>query len=168
MSKTHDVEEQKRLIDILASASFPLNCLNLIKRYSVEKDMLGPRLDLKKTENIFRNCGSSIELDKKFKVFSFDEEDVANWHWTGLLVVQRYDGLEPMLKGMNAAGDRSVGSTWVGLAFDAGRLCNPIVEIPTTFPNRPQFDGDMRTMERMVPEMIALFRSIKDAIRKNW
>ena len=30
------------------------------------------------------------------------------------------------------------------------------------------FDGDMRIMERMVGDLIALFGSVKDAIREHW
>jgi hypothetical protein len=33
---------------------------------------------------------------------------------------------------------------------------------------RPQFDGDMRTMERIVPDFLALFRSVKVLITQNW
>jgi hypothetical protein len=61
----------------------------------------------------------------------------------------------------------AVGSTFLSLAIDAGMLRDPLILIATPYP-RPNFDGDMRTMERMVHDLIALFRSVKDAIRENW
>jgi hypothetical protein len=46
-------------------------------------------------------------------------------------------------------------------------MLDPPVSIPSPYP-RPFHDGDMRTMERMVPDLVALFRSVKDTIRVQW
>ena len=73
--------------------------------------------------------------------------------------------LEPMMEGKKS--ESGVASTLLDLAINAGMLRDPPIEINAPLP-RPSFDGDMRTMERMVPDLIALFRSVNDAIREHW
>ncbi len=70
-----------------------------------------------------------------------------------------------MLDGNN--GQISIGTTMLGFAIDAGKLRNPPIIITAPAP-RPDFDGDMRTMERMIPDLVALFRTVKDTIRAHW
>ena len=72
---------------------------------------------------------------------------------------------EPMMEGRKEKC--IVGSTFLNLAVEAGMLRDPPLRITAPAP-RPRFDGDMGTMERMVPDLIALLRAIKDAIRENW
>jgi hypothetical protein len=73
--------------------------------------------------------------------------------------------LEPMMEGRK--GNCGVGSTFLSLAIDSGMLRDPPIEITAPAP-RPCFDGDMRTMERMVPDLVALLRSMKASIAQNW
>jgi hypothetical protein len=73
--------------------------------------------------------------------------------------------LEPIMGGRQ--GNSVVGSTLLDLAIKAGGLRDPPIQITAPFP-RPCFDGDMRTMERLVPDLVALFRSMKASIAQNW
>ena len=115
---------------------------------------------------IFAEQGVSLDWSKRFKVFSFDREQIDDWAWEGKLVVQRYDSLEPMVSGQSAM--HCVGSTMLDMADQAGKLLQqPILYDPKVI-ERPRFDGDMRTMERMIPDLIGLFRFVKDVVRQTW
>lgn len=47
------------------------------------------------------------------------------------------------------------------LPFPQQRLLPPYL-------NRPRFDGEMRTMERLIPELVALIRWMRDLVARNW
>ena len=172
MSKTFSPQLHETLLRILAHSDYVERYLDLCTNYAKRRDVnYGPRLDMAQTASIFEAHGVTCEWDKRFKMFLFDEEVVAGWSWTGSLVVQRYDSLEPMLKGLSLDGKQSVGSTLLSLAVDAGDLREP----PTPrsnflppIPNRPAFDGSMQTMERMVPDLITFFRWTKSVIAEGW
>ncbi len=59
----------------------------------------------------------------------------------------------------------------LGLAVEAGDQRIPPMPrerfLPPQ-PNRPRFDGDMRTMERLIPELVALTCWMRELIAKNW
>lgn len=171
MADTFDRSMHDKLLGLLAASDFVQDYRALCKSYEQERDIDGPRLDMARTVELFRHSGAPVVWNKKFKVIQFDKEEVAGWEWEGSLVVQRCDMLEPMARG--AGGKSSVGSTWLSLATDAGALQVPPVLStdflpPVVVANRPQFDGDMSTMERMVPDIIALFRKMKDVVRAGW
>jgi hypothetical protein len=173
MGGTFDERLHEKLVDLLAASDFVEDYRTLCKSYEQERDIDGPRLDMARTVELFRNSGALVAWNKKFKVVQFDREEVAGWQWEGSLVIQRYDMLELMLKGIDADGKRSVGSTWLDLASEAGvRRIPPVPPTdflpPVVLANRPQFDGDMATMERMVPDIIALFRKMKGVVRAGW
>ena len=168
---TFDAASHERLLRILSDSEYVERYLDICTKYKVSRDIDGPRLDMAKTAEIFRSNGVTLHWDKKFKVFAFDREEISDWSWEAKLVVQRYDMLEPMLSGRHDG--RAVGSTWLSLAFDAGKLRHPPMPhtafLPPAIPvNRPQFDGDMRTMERMVPDLVELFRWTKSLVRSSW
>lgn len=160
-----------RLLELLARSDYVERYLGLCAKYRTSSDVGGPRLDMGKTAEIFRSSGVTTQWDKRFKVLTFDYEEVSGWCWEAKLVVQRHDMLEPMLDAYSST--RAIGSTWLDLAFEAGhRRVPPMPDrdfLPPAIPvNRPQFDGDMRTMERMVPDLIKLFRWTKSLIRDSW
>ena len=166
-----DAVAHDRLLELLAGSDYIERYLSLCTRYRTTGDVTGPRLDMGKTAEIFQSNGVTMQWDKRFKVFTFDRETVSGWCWETKLVVQRHDMLEPMLDA--SSGSRAIGSTWLNLAFDAGKLRHPpmphTVFLPPAIPvNRPQFDGDMRTMERMVPDLVELFRWTKSLVRSSW
>ena len=100
-------------------------------------------------------------------MFSYDKEEIGGWDWQGFLVVKRQGLLEPMMEGVDRAAKINVGSTFAVLAREAGEKQAPPVVIrpPMT---RPEYDGSMATIEHMVPDLIRLFRLMKDAIRRGW
>jgi hypothetical protein len=54
------------------------------------------------------------------------------------------------------------------MIFSGRGALRPSILLSGHAANRDGIDGDMRTMERMVPDLIALFRSVRNAIRENW
>ena len=165
MTTTYDISRHPDLVRLLANTNFVPSYLALCAKYGAWVGIDGPHIDTAALHAIFRNIGVKTTLHKRFKTFEFDDETIAGWQWKGSLVIKRYDMLEPMMEGRQ--GTCIVGSTWLDLATKAGVLRNPPIQIAAPAP-RPNFDGDMRTMERMVPDLVALFRSMKDAIRENW
>jgi hypothetical protein len=165
MSDTYDTSRHTDLLRLLAMSDFVPSYLALCAKYSSSVGIDGPHIDMAALHAIFRNIGVKTTWHKRFRTFEFDDETIAGWEWKGSLVIKRYDKLEPMMEGQK--GKNLVGSTFLSLAIHAGKLRDPPVRIGAPFP-RPGFDGDMRTMERMVPDLIALFRLVKDAIRENW
>jgi hypothetical protein len=162
-----DELRHRQLIELLAKAEYVSRYLDFCAKYPAPAaiDLDQPRIDLAAVHAIFRNLGVKTTWHKRFKTFEFAGETIAGWEWKGSLVIQRYDGLEPMMEGRK--GKCAVGSTLLKLACDAGDLRDPPIKVTAPAP-RPNFDGDMRTMERVVPDLVALFRSVKDAIRDNW
>jgi hypothetical protein len=165
VTDTYDISRHPDLVRLLAKTDFVPSYLALCANYSVWVGIDGPHIDTAALHAIFRNLGVKTTLHKRFKTFEFDDETIAGWQWKGSLVIKRYDMLEPMMEGRK--DKYIVGSTWLDLAINAGMLRNPPIQIAAPAP-RPNFDGDMRTMERMVPDLVALFRSTKDAIREHW
>ena len=166
---TFDRRSHDRLIGILAASDYPERYFALCSDFGTYKDIDGPRLDLRQTANMFRDAGVEVHLDKRFRVFTFDAQEAAGWTWRGKLVVQKYDMLEPMFGG--ATPQHVVGSTMLALADDAAQHrvpLGPATCCEPSHPNRPRFDGDMRTMERMVPELVALVRWMRELIAKSW
>ena len=162
-----DELRHRQLIGLLAKAEYVSKYLDFCAKYpapaAIDPDQ--PRIDMAAVHAIFRSLGVTTTWHKRFRTFEFDHEIIAGWEWKGSLVIKTFDGLEPMMEGRK--GKQSVGSTLLALACDACHLRDPPVRIQAPLP-RPNFDGDMRTMERMVPDLVALFRFVKDAIRKNW
>ncbi|TWB33266.1 hypothetical protein [Nitrospirillum pindoramense] len=167
MTRTFDPAFHEKLLDLLAASNYVPDYLEFCQAYSVQRDIDGPRLNMAEAAEIFRSCGVSLDWDKKFKVFEFDHEEIGGWTWFGSLVVQRYDMLEPMIKGEDHKAGKSAGSTLLDIAIDAGERRSPPIGIWAPLP-RPQFDGNMDTMRRMIPDLISLFRSIKDVLRRGW
>jgi hypothetical protein len=166
VTDAYDMSRQPDFVRLLAKTDFVPSYLALCAKYAARVGIDGPHMDMVALYAIFRNSGVKTRWHKRFKTFEFEDEIIAGWEWKGSLVVQtRICMLEPMMDGHK--GKCAVGSTWLSLARDAGDLCDPPVRITAPAP-RPNFDGDMRTMERMVPDLIALFRSVKKAIRENW
>jgi hypothetical protein len=165
MTFSFDTSRHPDFVTLLAKIDFVPAYLELCTKYSTWVGIDGPHIDMAGLLAIFRNLGVKTTLHKRFKTFEFDDETITGWEWKGSLVIKRYDMLEPMMEGQK--GKYGVGSTFLSLAINAGALRDPPVRIDPPYP-RPCFDGDMRTMERMVPDLVALFRSVKDAIRGNW
>jgi hypothetical protein len=165
MTGTYDISRHPDLIRLLAKTDFVPSYLALCAKYSAGVGIDGPHIDTAALLAIFRNTGVKATWYKRFKTFEYDDETIAGWEWKGSLVIKRYDMLEPMMEGQK--GEYGVGDTFLSLAIHAGALRDRPIQITAPFP-RPCFDGDMRTMERMVPDLVALFRSVKDAIRANW
>ncbi len=167
--QTLDRVSQERLIATFAASDYVERYLKLCNDFEIDRDLDGPRLDLAQTVGIFRNAGVQVHLDKRFKVFTFDPQEAAGWTWRGKLVVQKYDRLEPMFEGDTPL--HAIGSTMFGLALDTGDRRTPPVpreRFLPPHPNRPRFDGDMRTMARLVPELVALTRWMRELIAANW
>ena len=167
--QTFDKASQDRLISILTASDYVERYFRLCDSFPVYGDINGPRLDLTQTVDIFRDAGVQVHFDKRFKVFTFDPQEAAGWTWRGKLVVQRNDTLEPMFEG--DAPHRAIGSTMLGLADKAGdRRIPPLPRqrLLPPYPNRPRFDGDMRTMERLIPELVALTRWMRELVARNW
>ena len=167
--QTFDKNSQDRLISTLAASDYVERYLKLCNDFKEDRDLDGPRLDLAQTAAIFRDAGVQVHLDKRFKVFTFDSQEAAGWTWRGKLIVQKYDMLEPMLEGDTS--EQAIGSTMLSLAIYAGDRRMPAMPRERFWPphpNRPRFDGDMRTMGRLVPELIALTRWMRELIAANW
>lgn len=167
--RTFDQTSHDRLIAILTASDYIERYLQLCDNFEAYGDIDGPRLNLARTLDIFRDAGVQVHLDKRFKVFTFDPQEATGWTWQGKLVIQKYDRIEPMFGGYMLP--HVVGSTMLDLALDAGDRRTP----PTPrqrflppHPNRPRFDGDMRTMERLVPELVALTRWMRELIAESW
>ncbi|MEE3625609.1 hypothetical protein UCD39_16715 [Nitrospirillum sp. BR 11752] len=167
MHLIRDLESREHLLSIVAASDYVRNYLRFCEKYATMGDIDGPRFSMDEAAEIFRSCGVSLKWHKKFRVFEFDHEKICGWTWFGSLVVQRYDTFEPMMKGEDPQAGKSTGSTLLGLAIDAGKRHDPPIIIGAPAP-RPQFDGNMDTMRRMIPDLIALVRSIKDVIRQGW
>jgi len=165
MTSGRDISRHPDLVRLLAQTDFVPAYLELCAKYSTWIDIDGPHIDMTALNATFRNLGVKTTWHKRFRTFEFDDETIAGWEWKGSLVVKSYDMLEPMMEGRK--GKYGVGSTFLSVAINAGSLRDPPIRINPPYP-RPNFDGDMRTMERMVPDLVALFRSVKDAIRDNW
>ncbi len=168
-AKTLDVAGQKRLITTFAETDYVERYLKLCNDFEVDRDLGGPRLNLAQTVELFRDAGVEAHLDKRFKMVTFDLQEAAGWAWQGKLVVQKYDMLEPMFEG--ATPQHVVGSTMFGLALDAADQRTPPIQrerFLAPHPNRPRFDGDMRTMARLVSELVALTQWMRQVIAVNW
>ena len=172
MEKAFSPEQHDELLGVLGKSGFPQDYLTFCKRYSVLGDVDGPNVDVARTTDMFLAHGVACKLFKRFRVIAFDAEVIGGWRWEAKLVVKRYGVLEPMMEGFNGSADEAVGSTFLSLAVGAGAKQVPPVVRAEFFPpivkiNRPCFDGDMGTMERMIPELVGLFRSMKDALRRE-
>ena len=167
--QTFDKASQDRLISILTASDYIERYFQLCDDFEADSEVGGPRLDLARTVDIFRDAGVQVHLDKRFKVFTFDPQEAAGWTWRGKLVVQRHDNLEPMFEGDTPY--HAIGSTMLDLADAAGSRRIPPVPRQRVLPpylNRPRFDGDMRTMERLIPELVALTRWMRELVARNW
>jgi hypothetical protein len=175
-----DAARHQDLIRLLAKTGYSAAYLDFCAKYRVRVSVDGPHINKAPLLDIFRNLGVKATWHKGFRTVDFDAETIHGWDWKGTLVIQRSDGLEPMLEGHSSGS--SVGDTLMRLALHAGELSdapvaklafkttfleNPPVHLDVPYP-RPQFDGDMRTMERIVLDLVTLFRTVKDAIRQNW
>ena len=168
-AQTLDKTSQDQLVSILTTSDYIERYLQLCDNFEVHRDLDGPRLSLIRTADIFRDAGVQVHLDKRFKVFTFDQKEAAGWTWRGKLVVQKYDRLEPMFGGYTP--HHAIGSTMLGLAVEAGDQRIPPIprdRFLPPHPNRPRFDGDMRTMERLIPELVALTRWMRELVARNW
>ncbi len=116
---------------------------------------------------LFSDIDPSSKFYKAFKVFEFGQEPIAGWTWHGSIVIQKYDMLEPMMTGVSGDGKESVGSSFIHITGDIARLDGRYDKF-WRGPTRPKFDGNMATMERMIPDLFNLFGSIKDALRTTW
>lgn len=169
VEKTFDQTSYDLMLDILSASDYTERYFMLCDNFPVHRDLDGPRLSLARTADIFRDVGVQVHLDKRFKVFTYDPQEVAGWTWRGKLVVQKNDRLEPMFEGDTP--HHAFGSTMLHLADLAGGRRTPPLPKQRLLPpylNRPRFDGDMHTMERMVPELVALTRWMRELIAKNW
>ena len=153
-------------VSLLAQTDYAKLYRELCVRYNAY-DVCAKKLNVKETISIFQRAGVVCRFNRRFNVFFFDKESISDWEWEATLVVKLGVMLEPMAQGVNRALNKSVGSTFGHLASEAGRRQEPPVLInpPMT---RPMFDGDMATMERMVPDLVRLFRLMKDAVRRDW
>jgi hypothetical protein len=166
MRPVFDENRHYKFIEILSETDYVPLYLRFCEKYSFIRDGSElPKMKVDALEDICRSMGIKAKLNKKYKVLDLDTEIIHGWTWRAPLVIQRYDMLEPMLDGNN--GKISVGTTMMVFAKDAGKLRNPPIIITAPAP-RPDFDGDMRTMERMIPDLVALFRTVKDTIRAHW
>ncbi|WP_143270674.1 MULTISPECIES: hypothetical protein [unclassified Azospirillum] len=157
----------QKLLSILGGGGYVYKYLDLCKKYNkYEPSLKG--IDFDRTAEIFIQNGIKIKKLKRWKMIEFDQVEIGEWVWTPSLVIKRGDGPDPMLKGINRSGTESVGDTWRNLATDAAKLLNQS-DAPTWEEIRMlKYDGTMECMERMVPDLIALFGEMKQIIRHGW
>ena len=158
-----------QLLNILAQGGFVRDYVDLCQRYSSYGDFDNrPKMDFTKTVDLFKAHDTRVKPLKKWRMIEFGIESIGGWVWTGSLVIKRHDGLDPMMKGITQDGTESVGSNWINLTSEA-RMLLPESERPSHDDyGRPHYDGSMRTMERMVPDLVAMFESIKDLLQHGW
>ena len=167
--QTFDAASHDRLLDTLAVSDYAERYFKLCDDFAEDRDLDGPRLDLARTAGLFREAGVQVHLDKRFRVFTFDPQEAVGWTWRGKLVVQKYDLLEPMFGGITSL--HAIGSTLLHLADESGDRRRPPLprqRLAPPYLNRPRFDGDMRTMGRLVPDLVALVRWMRELIAKDW
>ena len=169
MSAAFNEYRHGQLLGILAQGGFVREYVDLCGHYprtNYADERL--KLDFDKVTGLFKACDPSAKASKKWRMFEFGQERIGGWVWTGSLVIKTYDGLDPMLEGVTEDGTESVGSNWISLADDARMLLPETVRPSHTDFSRPYYDGSMPTMERMVPELVAMFERMKALIRHGW
>ncbi|MDG5494864.1 hypothetical protein [Niveispirillum sp. BGYR6] len=155
------------LINILCDGGFVYSFMKLGQKYKKYKaTLIG--INFERTAKIFSDNGASIKKFKRWKMIEFDEVEIGQWVWTPSIVIKKGDWVDPMLSGVDKSGTESVGDTWRNLAIDASeRLQNDDAPTWEDIIN-PKYDGTMECMERMVPDLIALFGEMKEIIRHGW
>ena len=172
MGLVFDRNSHDRLLQVLAKEDFPAKYQDLCRDF-LAYDPEGAPFNMKEAQRLFREHCAEVTADKRFKMIFFGKEEVVGWRWEASLRVMNYNSLEPMMRGELLDGTRSVGSTWLSLALDAGLYCQPPLSSqdflkPALPYNRPCFDGRPETLERLVPELVSLFRLVKQAIQMHW
>ncbi|MDG5494863.1 hypothetical protein [Niveispirillum sp. BGYR6] len=155
------------LLDILYEGGFLESYLKLSHKYN-KYNSTPEGIDFERTAKLFTDNGVKIKKIKRWKMIEYDETEIGQWVWTPSLVIKKGDWVEPMLAGVDQSGTESVGDTWRNLAlYTAKRL--PHGDAPTWEEIRTlEYDGTMECMERMVPDLIALFGEMKQIIRHGW
>ncbi len=158
-----------QLLSILAQGGFLDDYSELFRRYSSYGDFDNrPKLDFARTVSLFQISDPCVKALKKWRMIEFGTDTIGGWVWTGSLVIQRHDGLEPMMRGVSADGAETVGAGWMNLADGVCKMLPEPVRPSHEDFGRPRFDGSMLTMERMVPDLCSMFRQIKDLLRHGW
>lgn len=63
---TFDQANQERTIDIFAASDYTKRYFRLGDSFQEDGNINGPRLNLARTADIFRNAGIQVQLDKRF------------------------------------------------------------------------------------------------------
>ena len=71
------------------------------------------------------------------------------------------------MEGSDTTTGKAVGSNLVGIAGEVAKSTGFYEQIWRQL-GHPKFDGDMATMERMIPDLVAVFRGRKDVSRRGW
>ncbi len=154
---------------LLSASGFPFKYADLCRKYSKSSEIdVDPKLDFKKLYDIFKKNDPTAKQFKRWRMIEFGSEEIGGWVWTGSLVAKRYDILDPMLDSVRVDRTEGIGSVWIGLARDANKLLPEDQRLPEMAMVRPEYDGTMECMERMVPDLIALFGEMKEIIRHGW
>ena len=164
---TFDQRRHEQLTDILTRSDYPKKYRALCIKFQNGGNIDGPSLDLQQTVGIFERTGTACKLNRRWRMFVYEEERIGGWDWQGSLVVKRHGMLEPMIEGVDHTAKVGVGSAFLVLASEAGKKQDRPITIMSPM-TRPLFDGKMATMEHMVPDLVKLFRLMKDAIRRGW
>lgn len=172
MAGEFDPERHRQLLTILSKTDFVAYYQNVCRAYHRGIDVMDKGPDFTSMGRSFERHSAAVTPFKRFKTVAFDAEQIKGWTWTGKIVVQRHGVFEPMLEGWDAEKAHGVGSTWLALALDSGALMRPPIGFeelgPPDLPNnRPLYDGDPAMLDRLAPDLVTLFRSVKDAIRRS-
>ncbi len=172
MGLVFDPNSHDRLVQVLAKEDFPARYQDLCRNF-LAYDPGGAPFNMKEAKRLFREHCAEVTADKRFKMIFFGKEEVVGWRWEASLRVMNYNSLEPMMRGELLDGTRSVGSTWLNIAEQAGAYLTPPLtwqdfSKPILQYNRPCFDGRPETLERLIPELVSLFRLVKQAVREHW
>ena len=168
MTAVFNENRHAHLLSILAKGGFVGEYVELCRRYPTYGDIDGPKLDFGKTVEMFKDRDPSAKALKRWRMIEFGREEIGGWIWIGSLVIKKYDGLDPMMEGVTEDGSESVGSNWISLTGKARLLLPEAIRPSHDDYGRPKFDGSMRTMERIVADLVAMFEHMKALIRHGW
>ena len=167
MTTPFDEAAHTRLLEALVPMGFAAMYRELCIRHG--EDDGDPLPDAGRVHELFIQAGVPAKLHRRCKLIEFDGEEIGGWRWLGKLHIQRSGLLEPMVEARRAGDAAVIGSTWLDLAIDCGARSTPVLPAAAFLPPQLSCNRPLgRDPARLVPDLIALFRRIKDAVRPVW
>jgi len=153
--------DQSELLGALNAVSFSERYWDLCDRFPFVTSEPPVRARQEDVLKALHDLAVAVDYDKRDRSYLVERDRIDNVTWWGVFVLPRSGGVEMLL-----ASDTGLGSNFAVLANCSRQLADPSFARVPPYP-RPEINGDLSALKRIVAEFVTLLRLAKDGLRAS-